>query len=139
MMRVFVKMSAAGLIDAMAQAPDNWQGDIADLGDGFVELVPPPPMPFNPSAWWWSGTEWQERLALPEPVITEAAEELHYAWSELPEGTVVTVEDGETGQVLGTEAEIGGAIAVELHDAGPYRLTVTGPAEWLAQEIEVVL
>ena len=138
-MRIFVKLSPAGLVDAMAQAPDDWQGDIADLGGGYVELDPAPPAPFDAAAIWWTGSAWQERQPLPDPVLTEAAGELHYAWSGLPEGTTLSVEDGDTGQVLGTETESAGAITVELHQAGPYRLVLTAPPAWLPQDIGVVL
>lgn len=138
-MRTFVRMLPNGLVAAMVQTPDDWQGDPGDMEAGYAELAAPPEDPFDAAAWWWTGSDWTRRGTLPEPVVTSPNGERHLVWTGLPEGATAHVEDTETGVQLGTEAETDGGVTVELVEPGAYRVSVTCPPAWRAQHWMVTL
>lgn len=54
----------------------------------------------------------------------------------LPPGSVVTVTDGETGEVLATLTD---PTFFDLPDPGPYAVEVTPPLPWLPRSLLVIV
>lgn len=138
-MRTFIKLLPNGLISATCHAPDEWAGSPEDMEEGFVELVPSPALPFDFTSIRLAGNALVARPTLPLPVLTAPAGERHIAWTALPAGASVSVADSDTGQELGTEQEVDGAITVELHEPGTYRVTLQRSPEYMDQQVQVVL
>ena len=76
---------------------------------------------------WWDGAAWQDRPRMPEPIIGAASMD----WTGLPTGATATVTDGDTGAVLATATESGGAIDLTFGDPGRYLIDVTADAPWM--------
>lgn len=61
------------------------------------------------------------------------------AFSGLPTGTVCTVFDGQTGEVLATLPEVAGEVMIELVDEGPYQIETTPPLPYLYHRMQVIV
>jgi hypothetical protein len=125
-MKYFVRLDASGL-------PSGWGIRPAHLPEGTVE-VDAAVYVLLPGVW-FDGTAWQARPTVAAHALTAEG----VAIAGLPASATVTVEDGETGQVLATTGPApDGSLDVALPDPGPYEITVTAPAPWLPWTLRVV-
>lgn len=135
-MRRFVLIDDQGCVFGQGTVPDSSpvpegavevpnEGDLSDWANRLYDPDNPDPEGAVP------------RTPLPEPVIEEDLPTL--TWQDLPEGTVLTVEDAELAEVLGSLSEEDGEIVLQLEDAGSYHLTLTPPVQFLPWKSTVTL
>lgn len=112
--------------------PTSWGTRPDSLPAGAVE-IDPDTFAALPGVW-FDGAAWVAR-----PTVTGFAETAEgVAFTGLPSGAVVSVEDGETAEVLATVTPTGGAADIALPDPGPYELRVGAPAPWLPWTARIV-
>ncbi|MDP2738707.1 MAG: hypothetical protein Q8O82_08405 [Pseudorhodobacter sp.] len=78
------------------------------------------------------GGVWVPRPELVAPVVTPGL----VVCADLPAGTLATVTDGETGEVLATITD---PTRIELPDPGPYSVEVTPPLPCLPRSLLVIV
>ncbi len=81
--------------------------------------------------WVWLDGAWYPRPSLPEPVLVGR----QLTW-DLPEGSVITIDDVEVGDMIGQTTETD----ILFEDPGVFYLEVEPPTPWLriATTIEVL-
>lgn len=101
------------------------------MPQGAVE-VPGDLLPAQVIRMMLDGGEWVPRPEVP-PLVVAAPQ---VTCEGLPPGSVVTVTDGETGEVLATLTD---PTFFELPDPGPYSVEVTPPLPWLPRSLLVIV